>query len=53
MTQCCHICGKCFDPEKCECETCKETVVVTEQGMFGDLMGDFHIEVDPSLKSVK
>lgn len=49
--------GQCVDhPEECKCPFCEavknKSVVVTEQGMFGDLSSEYEIDKDPSVTDV-
>lgn len=50
--------GQCVNhAEECKCDFCKEceaeSVVVTEQGMFADLMDGYELAENPSVKSTK
>ena len=49
---------QCVDhPQECDCAFCLqakgESVVVTEQGMFGELLSDYELDSDPTVKRTK
>ncbi len=60
MTQLVKRCkdGECVEhPVDCTCKFCleveQESYVVTEQGMFGDLLQDFELDTNHSQKNAK